>query len=187
MLDEIVTHPEYTPSERRMRETFLALMNAFAYPGRQFVLPDLGDPFALIAETLLDLETSAFTPHETLRGMLAATGARLLPPETAAYHFYAAADRAALDAIAVASTGELAHPDTAATLIIGGCSFADGDRWTLSGPGIRGTAAIRLGGLPADLWALRASRSRYPLGWDIYLLSGRTVIGLPRSTVIAEG
>lgn len=170
-----------------MRETFLALMNAFAYPGRQFVLPDLGDPFALIAETLLDLETSAFTPHEALRGMLTATGARLLPPEAAAYHFYTAVDRVALEGIAAASPGVMTHPDTAATLIIGGCSFTDGDRWTLSGPGIRGTLSIRLSGPPVELWALRASRSRYPLGWDIYLLSGCTVIGLPRTTIITEG
>ncbi|MCS7072759.1 MAG: phosphonate C-P lyase system protein PhnH [Anaerolinea sp.] len=188
MLDrKTLIHPEYTPAERRMRESFLALMNAFAHPGRQFLLPDSGDPFALIAETLLDLETSAYTPHESLGGMLAATGARLLPPAAAAYHFYSTADQAALDGIAAASTGTLTHPDTAATLIVGGCSFAGGDPWLFSGPGIHGRIAIQLGGLPDPFWALRAARSRYPLGWDIYLVSGRAVIGLPRTTVVTKG
>jgi len=180
-------HPHYTDAERRMRETFLALMNAFSYPGRRFTLPALGEPFSLIAEALLDLETSAFTAHESLTGLLSATGARLLPAESAAYHCYRTADAAALDGIAAASVGTLTHPDTAATLIIGGCVFDEGDRWTLTGPGIPGSTTIRLRGVPERLWELRASRVRFPLGWDVYLLDSQDVIGLPRTTQMTRG
>lgn len=180
-------HPIYSPAERRMRRTFLTLMNALGTPGRTHALPDLGDPFALIAESLLDLETSAYTAHGTLKAILTATGTRLLTPESAAYHFYELGDSAALEGISIASVGTHNRPDDAATLFIGGCTFGTGTRWTLTGPGINGKTAIRVDGIPDRLWQLRVLRVHYPLGWDVYLLDGHNVIGLPRSTMMVRG
>ena len=177
-------HPIYSPAERRMRETFLTLMNAFAYPGRIYALPESGEPFALIAESLLDLETSAYTPLEWLQPVLAAAGARLLPAAGAAYHFY---NTDALEGIVAAPIGTMNRPDDAATVFISGCTFDSGDQRTLSGAGINGTTTLRVGGVSDRLWELRAARVRFPLGWDVVLLDGHRVIGLPRTTNMVKG
>jgi alpha-D-ribose 1-methylphosphonate 5-triphosphate synthase subunit PhnH len=183
-----MTTPVYTASEARTRETFLALMWALSYPGRAYALPDLGEPFALIAETLLDLETSGYSPDEMLQAALRQTGARLLPPETAAYHFYPTVSDAELTSIRAANVGTPLDPETGATLIIG-CVLGSGAALTLRGPGVRGAATVQVSGVPSRLWALRESACRFPLGWDIYLIDGRQVVGLPRSlhVEIAEG
>lgn len=175
-------HPPYTTSEARSRETFLALMWALSYPGRTQALPDYDEPFALIGETLLDLETSFFTPDVQLRTRLAQTGARLLETERAAYHFYPVLDDLALTTIASASVGSLSYPDQAATLIIG-AHFGRGSALSLAGPGINGSAIIQIDGIPASFWTLR-KRSAFPLGWDVFFVDGLAVLGLPRSTKV---
>jgi alpha-D-ribose 1-methylphosphonate 5-triphosphate synthase subunit PhnH len=175
-----MAHPVYTAAEARNRETFLALMWAFSYPGRIYTLP-AGDPLDSIATTLLDLETSFFTPDATLTTQLARTSARALPPETAAYHFYPDFNVDLFEHIQRASRGSMLFPDEAATLIVG-CAFGMGTTLRLTGPGIAGEQTISAT-LPEAFWALRA-QAHFPMGWDIYLLDGTHLIGLPRSTHI---
>jgi len=43
---------------------------------------------------------------------------------------------------------------------------------------------IRLASIPDPFWALRAQICRYPLGWDVLLVAGDRVVGLPRTTQI---
>lgn len=173
--------PFYSPAEALARETFLALMWALSYPGRAQALPAVAsDPFVAIAETLLDLETSYYTPDAALAAALARTGARALPADAAAYHFYPALP--ALELLKAASVGTMLYPDTAAALVIG-CQFDAGVSARLSGPGIQGSAALRVD-LPAAFFELRAACMRYPLGWDVFLVDGARVIGLPRTTMI---
>ena len=45
---------------------------------------------------------------------------------------------------------------------------------------------IRLGGIPARFWSLRARAPRYPLGWDVCFVDHGSVISLPRTTQVAE-
>ena len=177
-----MTTPLYTPAEARTRETFLALMWAFSYPSRAYPLPDAGAPFALVGETLLDLETSFYTPDDALAAELTRNGARRLAPERAAYHVYPTLRDADMDAVRAASIGTLLFPDHAATLIIG-CALGAGETYALRGPGIQSVNTLRVGGVPSALWDIRAA-ARFPLGWDVYLLDGRNVVGLPRSTQI---
>jgi alpha-D-ribose 1-methylphosphonate 5-triphosphate synthase subunit PhnH len=177
--------PPYTQDERRDRETFLALMWSCSYPGVVHTLPDDADSFTLIAHALLDLETSACTPDPALASLIKGTGARALSPERAAYHLYPAWDAAALDALALASVGTLSYPDTAAT-IIAPARFGTGTPFTLTGPGVDGARKLHLDGVPEAVWTLRA-RARFPLGWDIFLIDGRSVVGIPRSTQIERG
>jgi alpha-D-ribose 1-methylphosphonate 5-triphosphate synthase subunit PhnH len=175
-------HPPYTTSEAQSRETFLALMWALSYPGRTQMLPNQGEPFTLIGETLLDLETSFFTSDAQLKVRLAQTGARLLAPERAAYHFYPTLNDAALATIASASIGTLSYPDQAATLIIG-ARFENGTALNLTGPGINGSISIQIDGIPASFWTLRG-RAAFPLGWDAFFVDRLAVLGLPRSTKV---
>jgi alpha-D-ribose 1-methylphosphonate 5-triphosphate synthase subunit PhnH len=179
--------PVYTPDEARDRETFHALMWAFSYPGRIRQISDAThthDTFRAIGSALLDLETSFYTPDAALAEELLRTGARHLPSNQAAYHFYPALDDAAMESITRASVGTMLRPDESATLIIG-CAFASGSLFTLQGPGINKAQEIRLGGVPARFWWLRTRTIRYPLGWDVYFVDHGSVIGIPRTTTVA--
>ena len=180
-----VAHPAYSDQERQDRETFLALMWALSHPGREQKLPTVAKkpPFVVIAEALLDLETSYFTRDAALAGALSATGARALPVDRAAYHFYPQVEDADLAVIERATLGTPAYPDESATLILG-CSLGEGPRLTLSGPGIKQTETVLVRGIPPAFWTLRQQTTRFPLGWDVFLVTESRVIGIPRSTSI---
>ncbi len=187
----MINHPVYTASEALTRETFLALMWSLSYPGRVYELPcDVlaGGAFHAIADTLLDLETSTYTPDALLAEYLAYSGARALAPERAAYHFYPALDVAQLATVARADAGTLLYPDHGATLFIG-CEFESAAHGAttlkLNGPGIPPAApvTVEVSGIPEEFWARRAAH-RYPLGWDVYLVGRAQIVGLPRTTRI---
>lgn len=178
--------PTYTAEEAQTRETFLALMWALSYPGRVYTLPQTDlNPFELVADALLDIETSFYTTDDTLTPHLSRNGARALPPDQAAYHFYSVLNESALSAVEQANVGTLLYPDSSATLFIN-CTLAAGSPLELSGPGIPpGTPqTIHVSGVPTSFWALRQRGIHYPLGWDVYLLDGLQVVGLPRTTAI---
>lgn len=193
--------PLSTPSETQARSVFTQLMWALSYPGRYFRLPvslpgqsAQASPAASfnncvsIAHTLLDLETTFFTPDAQLANALTRTGARQIGAESAAYHFYPMLTTlpqatALLTHAREALVGTLLYPDQAATLVVS-CKLGTGLSLRLRGPGINGESEVRVGGLPATFWHLRAERVIYPLGWDLFLLDGDQVVGLPRTTVV---
>ena len=174
--------PGYTADEALTRETFLALMWAFSYPGRVHALPE-ANPYQAIADTLLDLETSYFSPDDSLAFYLARTGARALTPDRAAYHFYPTLDETLLEVVETAAVGTMLFPEEAATLIVG-ARFGEGLTFRLQGPGLPPATPrlIRIAGVPRAFWQVRANANQYPLGWDIYLVNGMQVIGIPRTT-----
>lgn len=176
----------YTPTEAKSRQTFLALMWGLSYPGRVQTLPvdqAPGNLFA-IGEALVDLETSYFTPDESLNMGLAKTSARHMPAHEAAYHFYPAVSGADLETIRQVTIGDMNFPDRGGTIIIG-CKIGSGQALTLTGPGIETENHIEIGGLPEAFWEVRAEHIHYPLGWDIFLVDGPNLIGLPRTTVVS--
>lgn len=178
--------PAYSLEESRTRATFLSLMWALSYPGRIQTLPaGAGLPLQVIGETLLDLETSFYTPDDALSEVLAHSGARALEPDRAAYHFYPQLNEEALAVMRFASTGTMLYPDQAATLIIG-CTLGVGQPYELTGPGIQGNAQLQVSGIHEDFWMMREGANRYPLGWDIFLADGLRIVGLPRTTQISH-
>lgn len=175
--------PTMSPHEAQQQATFSALMWALSYPGRPQRLPAAGmQAFALIGETLVDLETGYFTPDAGLAAALARTGGRAMPPDQAPYQLYPQLDEAGLATLASAPIGTYLDPDLGATLVIG-CTLGDGPALTLAGPGVARAMTVRVGGLPAGLWPARAAAA-YPLGWDIVLVAGDQVLGLPRTTAV---
>jgi alpha-D-ribose 1-methylphosphonate 5-triphosphate synthase subunit PhnH len=190
--------PPYTETESRTRANFLALMWALSYPGRPhaLTLADAALPGALagcvaVGETLLDLETSYYTPDIALGEALARTTARQEALETisrAEYLFFPTLSQELIKTqVAYAQVGTMLNPDQGATLVLGGNigdSPSDGGLLRLSGPGIQGETTLRVGGIPFDFWVLRARLARYPLGWDVLIIDGDKVAGLPRSTKI---
>ncbi len=177
-----------TQEDIRTHDTFTALMWAFSHPGRASTLPgalDGSGPHLLntIGETLLDLETSFWTPDGALRSALAATGARELDPSAAAYLFWPTLLAEQLVYLEQALIGSMPVPEDSATLVIG-CTLGRGDALRMSGPGIQGDLTVLVGGLPASFWDARERRRHYPLGWDLLLVDDDRVLGVPRSTTV---
>lgn len=189
--------PVYTPEEAQSRETFLALLRGLSYPGRKQALPLPQDTsttraLAVIGTALLDLETTYFVApgNEPLMAQLTLTGARAVDSAHAAYQFYPTLKQDAdLTLIEPAPIGDMQNPDKAATLIIG-CQLAPVEAatsFTLTGPGIQTQQTLDVAGIAPAFWALRQQRfSQYPLGWDVFLVAGSQVVGLPRTTIIGQ-
>jgi alpha-D-ribose 1-methylphosphonate 5-triphosphate synthase subunit PhnH len=180
-----MTTPAFTANEAHTRQTFLALMWSMSHPGRIHTLPTPNDTLAAfksIGDTLLDLEVSYYTPDDALNQHLQRTTSRFVQPAHAEYLFFPSVEESRIADIAQAKIGTMLYPDEAATLILG-CTF-DGTQIALTGPGIKDSAQIAVGGLPVAVWDWREKTRRFPLGWDIILVAGNQVIGLPRSTAI---
>jgi len=182
-----MTHPAYTESEALAHDTFMALMWSLSYPGKIYELPQsTNSSFHLIADTLLDIETSFYCSDSSLIGYFSKNGARELNPERASYHFYPILTDDMLETVKEASTGTLMYPDQSATLIIG-AKFSEGLSLKLTGPGINPASPnrIQVDGISPAFLELRDKAIRYPRGWDIYLVDCNQVIGLPRTTIIS--
>ena len=168
-------------AEIRTNATFEALMWALSRPGTVRDLPGT-DP-ALIAEALLDRECRVWCADPDLARRIAATGAQLTDIARADHVFAGQVDADALARLAQVATGSDLYPDAGATVILS-AAFGTGRRLRLTGPGIESAATIAVDGIDPGLWPLRAARCRYPMGFDLFLMSGAQVMGLPRSTQI---
>ncbi|MBA4799652.1 MAG: phosphonate C-P lyase system protein PhnH [Rhizobiales bacterium] len=173
--------PVRNAAEARANATYEALMWALARPGKIRQLPD-GNPSAL-AETLVDRECRVFASDAGLAGEIAATGAHLAPAAEADHAFLALDTPAGLSALGDVPTGSHLYPDEGAT-VFASAEIGSGRCLRLSGPGIEDTEEIRVGGIPDEVWAIRNARCLYPTGFELFLIDGDQVLGLPRSTKI---
>ncbi|TCM76717.1 phosphonate C-P lyase system protein PhnH [Rhizobium sp. BK068] len=171
-----------TAEDMRTNATFEELMWALSRPGLVRALPSSG--LAAIGESLLDRECSFAVLHDLdVAQALGRTGARAAALPDADYVFATADTREKASAFASLRIGTLAYPDHAATLFVP-AKFGFGSRLRLAGPGVKDSVTIAIDGIDPRFWQVRAEAMRYPLGWDVYLVDGDRVIGLPRSTKI---
>lgn len=175
--------PVQTPFEACTQEVFTALLWALSRPGEVQTIPAGDDAFALIGETLLDLETSFYTPDETLKARLVLTGAPHVSAAEAEYLFCPVWDDHAREVVKQARRGDALYPDRAATLIVPAGFMGEAQPW--HGPGIDGERKVTVT-LPEGFETLRDKAMNYPLGWDALLVGPSGVIGLPRTTTIGE-
>lgn len=171
--------PVPTPEEGRANAAFGALMRSMARPGTVEVLPEPGEGSLIAA--LIDRECRVFCADPLLMPRLLETGARLTDLAEAD-HVFAGQLRARGDLAGLALGSDL-YPDDGATLVLRG-TIGAGLRLRLSGPGIDVTSQIALGGLPDGFWRFRAEAARYPMGFELFVLDGAKVVGLPRSTKV---
>ena len=174
--------------ESRTQQTFTALMWALSRPGEiQHFSPLEHDQTGLqtIAETVLDLETSFFTPDTALCFNLKRTGAHCKAADQAAYQFYPSLELEQLFLLESAPIGTLLNPDHSATLVLA-CEFGTGLKLELSGAGVQDKTRLEVAGLPAKFFKLRNHIVSFPLGWDVLLASRMNteikLVGIPRST-----
>src|SRR5690606_30793547 len=84
--------------------------------------------------------------------------------------------------------GTQEYPDRSTTIVLGVTALSGGAELPTRGPGIKGHGHISPVGLPEDFieqWT--ANRDLFPRGIDLLLVADGAVLGLPRSTRIAEG
>lgn len=166
---------------------FRAALNALARPGRIERLAGAVPPapLSVAAGTLLLTLADGTTPvhlapsHDlpAVRDWLTFhCGTPLVGPAEAVF---AVGTWDALNPVARFAIGTPEYPDRAATLIVESPALEPANA-RLTGPGIKGQAALAL----PELAAFAANHAIFPLGFDCYLTAGDRVAGLPRSTQV---
>ena len=171
--------PRPSAFETRCNAAYEALMWALARPGLIRYLPEPGQ--AAILDALIDRECAVCCDPPALAELAARSGAALVPLEGADHVFLPALHSA--DRLRALRLGSDMHPEDGATLVLD-ANLSTGSRLRLSGPGIDGTLDVTVGGLPEGFWQERAQVMRYPMGFEIFLVDGTRVIGLPRSVKV---
>ncbi|WP_316859546.1 phosphonate C-P lyase system protein PhnH [uncultured Cohaesibacter sp.] len=176
--------PQQSDKEARTNRCFEALLWALSRPGQVRDLPEVGE--AQIIEALLDRECCAhlapgLANDEIVSAKFIATRAERVEIDRADHVFVGHLDDCA--SLSCLKTGSDLYPDDGATLVVR-ADIGFGQRVRLSGPGVDGSLEIGTGRLPLDFWSQRARLVRYPMGFEIFLLDGNRVIGIPRSTKV---
>ncbi len=176
---------------------FRAILNALARPGLVTDLPAAIYPpiphfeaQAAIALTMLDFETPVFVDpalgSANLQNWLrfhCGCPIAAAPTEAA----FAFVDAAAMPALTDFSAGDPKYPDQSTTIVIGCTALTGGAEHWLTGPGIATPVAVAPTGLRAEFWdELRANHDAFPLGVDVILASGGSIIGLPRTVHLTD-
>jgi len=166
--------------EVRANATFEALMWALARPGDIRALPEPG--LGQIVEALVDLECSAHGDSPELRRVIAEAGAEVAVHVAMADHVFIERFDGDVDSLMALRCGSALYPDDGATVVIA-AGLGEGQRLRLSGPGVEAPLELAVA-LPAAIWRLREQLCLYPEGFDLFVVDGPRVLGLPRSTTI---
>jgi alpha-D-ribose 1-methylphosphonate 5-triphosphate synthase subunit PhnH len=181
---------------RDAQAAFRALLDATARPGTLAALPAPAEPppapldpaAASVALALCDADTPVYLADALASGgvpdwLRFHCGCRIVADAAEAAFAFAAGRLP--DAL---GTGSDLYPDQSATLVLQVAALGRGAALLLSGPGIDGTQAVRVAGLPDGFVAARAAnRALYPRGIDLILVAGHQVLCLPRSTAVEAG
>ncbi|KAF0136082.1 MAG: PhnH protein [Xanthobacteraceae bacterium] len=181
------------------QQTFRAVMNAMARPGTVQAVAGLAaapaplSPVAAaVAVALADYETPLWfdaplaAVPEVAAYMTFHTGARIVAaPSQAA--FALVANPGAMPDFDGFALGTDVYPDRSTTLILQVRSLADGPKFRLAGPGIKGETILAVAGLPTDIVArLAANHALFPRGVDLVLAGPQGVAALPRTTRVTS-
>ncbi|WP_375258418.1 phosphonate C-P lyase system protein PhnH [Citreimonas sp.] len=165
--------------ESRCNATYDALMWALSRPGLVRDLPEAGQ--AQIVDALIDRDCAVFCDAPDLAARVAGIGAALVDVERADHLFLDRLENAGL--LRALRLGSDLHPELGETLVLN-AAIGTGPGVRLTGPGVDGSVEIRIAGLPDGFWRIRAQVMRYPMGFELFLLDGTRVVGLPRSTEV---
>ncbi|MHC0054574.1 phosphonate C-P lyase system protein PhnH [Actibacterium sp. D379-3] len=171
--------PAFSVEEAQDNATFDALLRALSRPGTLCVMPAADE--APIINALLDRECRSYSADPRLMPQILRTGALVADLAQADHAFLGTLSD--LAPLAELATGSDLYPDAGATVIVQ-ARLGDGAALRLTGPGIDGAATINVGGLPDGFWQRRAELIRYPMGFDLLLTDGASVMGVPRSTCV---
>jgi len=180
------------------QSTFRSVMEAMARPGRvQQVIAGVGTPGSLmsgaaaIALTLFDHDTPIWLDArmrqypEVAKWLKFHSGAPVVD-DCSISSFALIGDGGALSNLSRFALGSNEYPDRSTTLVIQVSSLTHGRDYTLRGPGIDGAMTFRATIEPADLFErLSINETLFPRGIDVVLVSGDTIVAIPRTTRLA--
>jgi alpha-D-ribose 1-methylphosphonate 5-triphosphate synthase subunit PhnH len=187
-----ILSPGFADPVAGAQHCFRAVLNAMARPGSVHELGGVTAPAPLcnaagaVLLTLVDHETRLWLdpPFEAARAWLAFhTGAPVVPAMSQAMF----AVGLSLPDLTALPTGTDEVPESSATMILQVASLSSGARFTLSGPGLRQSAAFAVAGLPGDfatIWA--GNHALFPRGIDLILCAGDHLAALPRGVTVLE-
>jgi alpha-D-ribose 1-methylphosphonate 5-triphosphate synthase subunit PhnH len=181
------------------QSTFRKVMDATARPGSIHTIGSvagapapLAQAAAAIALALFDHDTPVWMDAPLVASDAVTSWLRFntgcpIVADSGQCAFALVADTAALPPLETFALGTPDYPDRSTTLILRVPTLTGGPKLTLSGPGIRGTASLRAGGLPEDFMARSAAnRALFPRGVDLLLVAGHDIAALPRTTLVAR-
>lgn len=171
-------HPTPSDFEAQSNATFDAVMWALARPGMVRMLPAIG--MAQVVDALIDRECAVHCTDPALAVQVQQAGGLNVDACAADHVFATEVAKGLLDQL---RCGSDLHPDDGATLVAM-ADFSAGQKLRLTGPGVDGEEIVTVGGLPTDFWQNRARAMRYPMGFEILLISGQRLLGVPRSTTV---
>jgi len=191
--------PGFIDPPLQAQSLFRLILDAMAHPGRIRMLEDdtpaapapLDDAAFALALTLLDFETPVWldptlaTP-DVIEGLRFHCGCPIAEqPDAATFALIGKAP--GMPSFSAFDHGTPDYPDRAATVVIQVDGLAEGEGWTLTGPGIKNQARLRVLGLPDDMVArLQANRAGFPNGLDLVLIHDRQLACLPRTTLVED-
>jgi alpha-D-ribose 1-methylphosphonate 5-triphosphate synthase subunit PhnH len=177
------------------QSTFRSVMDAMARPGTvQRIEASVGVPApmmrgsAAIALTLFDQDTPVWLDQRLAATMDVAKWIKFhtsapVVADPAVCSFAVVADAAALPAFDRFAFGSGEYPDRSTTILLQVASLSEGPVYELRGPGIDGATILRAAiGVPDLLDRLALNAKLFPRGIDLVLVSGESVVALPRST-----
>lgn len=189
--------PGFTDPPLQAQAVFRLVLDAMAHPGRIKTLADdapeapapLDDAAFALALTVFDFETPVWLDDklampEVVESLRFHCGCPIVQrPEAAAFALIGAGER--LGGLSAFNHGTPDYPDRAATLIVQTAGLAEGEGWTLTGPGIESEARLRVLGLADDFaerWSV--NHAGFPSGVDLIVTCGRQLACLPRTTAL---
>jgi len=186
--------PGFDEAVRDAQATFRVMLDALARPGTVGTVDVALDDEALARWpasafaallALADFSTPVWLQQRDdalAEAIRFHTGAPLTDaPATAAFAYVA--DAGSLPAPDAFALGTPEEPQGSATLIIRVESFAGGRPLTLTGPGIQSSHTVAPVGIADSFWQARAALAPIaPCGIDCYLVCGRSIMGIARTT-----
>lgn len=181
------------------QRTFRAVMEALARPGSVQPLggelvppPPLPPELAAVALTLADhdaplwLDAPLAQSRDVADYLRFHTGAAIVAdPAQAAVALVA--DAAHCPPFEQFAQGTAEYPDRSTLVMLAVSELAAAPGFALVGPGIPGTAQLRVAPVPADmLTRVKRNGALFPRGIDLLLVAPGRVAGLPRTTEITD-
>lgn len=175
----MTAHPTPSEFESRTNATYSALMWALSRPGVICDLPEHGQ--AQIIAALIDRESAVHCTDAALSRVIARTGAEIVEMDAADHVFAESLPEAGW--LGRLCCGSDLYPEDGATLVLT-ADLSGGVPVRLTGPGVDGAVVVTVGGIPDGFWSERTRIMRYPMGFELFLIDGHRVLGVPRSTQV---
>jgi alpha-D-ribose 1-methylphosphonate 5-triphosphate synthase subunit PhnH len=184
-MNAALLQPAFADPVLDAQRSFRAALKALAGPGVVHTLQAAQRPPAL---TGLDIDTPlwlspAFDTPAIRANLAFHCGCPIVTERQHAR--FALLDGSQLDDLGGFDLGNDRYPDQSCTLLIQLPSLGGGPSLSWRGPGIESENRVALP-LASGFWLEREAHNDFPRGLDVFFLAGNDLLGLPRSTRVAQ-